>query len=144
MKMNKKSIALILITGIIFITSGCGSLSKPDIDDIKKPLEAKIKNESKGIIELVDIQKINGKDLEVNGTKAYQITYKYKVKFNKDCYKVCDRLSPLFRDYKVYENDPFEDNMLTVSMYRKEHYKKDQVQEIQSQKTFEYTDNGWK
>jgi hypothetical protein len=125
---------------IIILLTSCSGL--PSESEAKDALETKIKNESKGQIELIEFTKTNSQENEIMGQKMFKLMYNAKVKFKSSVWIYTNKTpyGDYFPSYKTYNKQPEIIPSLSMVMSKSN---KNQVVPFNGTFTYLETEKGW-
>jgi hypothetical protein len=135
-------VVLIMVITTLTFTS-CSSDTR--VSQAREKLEEQVQKESKGLIKLKNLVKVNGKESSLLGAKIYEMDFKITVEYLEDCYKNTDSWGGLWTNYFTVVKDPQQQrsfyNAYSPANYKQ--YKKGTKEEITGIAFYEMKEKGW-
>ena len=135
--MKRTSSILLLFTLLQVIITSCSSL--PSESEARKTLEAKISEESKGRIELLEFKKTNGLSQNMFGQEIYILEFNALIEFKEGGYKEDQMEGVDFNNFFILGK-----NTLTVAAGFATYFEKGKTVKLEGKIDYEKTENGWR
>lgn len=138
-----KSLLVTLLFPIVIFTS-CKEFSNNEITEeiAKEIIKNEFNKESNGLVEVLELQKIDGIKQEFAGQEFYKMKFKIKIRFKKNAHAY----KPVGHKTMAYHSDEWLEKRLKLHFESEkafEHYLAGDIKEYESQNLFDRTENGW-
>ncbi|HTE01928.1 MAG TPA: hypothetical protein VK668_21715 [Mucilaginibacter sp.] len=141
--LNCKIMAVLIMVITTLTFPSCSSDTR--VSQAREKLEEQVQKESKGLIKLKNLVKVNGKESSLLGAKIYEMDFKVTVEYQDDCYKNTDSWGGLWNNYFTVVKDPQQErsfyNAYSPANYKQ--YKKGTKEEITGIAFYEMKEKGW-
>lgn len=144
MKSLDHKIMTVLITVVITLPFySCSSDTR--VSQARERLEQQVQKESKGLIKIKNLVKVNGQESNLLGSKVYEMDFKVIVEYQDDCYKNVNTWGGLWNNYFTVVKDPRQErnfyNAYSTASYQE--YKKGTKEELTGVAYYLMKEKGW-
>ncbi|HEY4194758.1 MAG TPA: hypothetical protein VGM63_04440 [Mucilaginibacter sp.] len=140
----KSHVIVLSIIGILVLQS-CSNDTR--VTQAREKLEQQVQDESKGLAKLKSLEKVNGQEQNLMGSKMYELDFKATVEYKEDCYKSDEEgWSELLHNYFTVVKNPQQAQRGFYNLYSRGnylHYAKGSRDEITGVAIYEMKENGW-